>query len=149
MDYKGQTAVLLAIFVLVGMVFLVPLGTEKAMAGINATAKGTCDNKACEFTWVQQHLVEGRWVAEPQKSGTIVGWKTTSKNAMTGGEEGWVNYKVGGGTVQLWFRNPKTFSFEKNTCQVNWPYGMTPGLTGSCYAGSGQNADFTYDLQKK
>ena len=32
MDYKRQTAVLSAIFVLVGMMFLVPSGTEKALA---------------------------------------------------------------------------------------------------------------------
>ena len=41
MDYKGQTAVLSAFF-LVGMIFLVPAITEKALAGVDATATGTC-----------------------------------------------------------------------------------------------------------
>jgi hypothetical protein len=42
MDYKGQTTVLAAIFVLVGMVFLVPTITEKALAVVTGAVYGTC-----------------------------------------------------------------------------------------------------------
>jgi hypothetical protein len=41
MDHRGQTAVLSA-FVLVGMMFLVPAITEKALGIIIAKAAGTC-----------------------------------------------------------------------------------------------------------
>jgi hypothetical protein len=40
MDYMRQTAVLSAVFVLVGMMFLVPVITEKALGVIHATASG-------------------------------------------------------------------------------------------------------------
>jgi hypothetical protein len=51
MDYMGQTAVLSAVFVLVGMVFLVPAITEKALAGVKAVAKGICGPIHANLLW--------------------------------------------------------------------------------------------------
>jgi hypothetical protein len=48
MDYMGQTTVLSVIFVLVGMMFLVPVMTEKALGRIEvfiASVKLSCENK--------------------------------------------------------------------------------------------------------
>jgi hypothetical protein len=48
MDYMGQTTVLSVIFVLVGMTFLVPVMTEKALGRIEvfiASVKLSCENK--------------------------------------------------------------------------------------------------------
>lgn len=45
MDHKGQTTVLAGVFVLVGMMFLVPATTGKAQAAIKAEAS----TKPCCF----------------------------------------------------------------------------------------------------
>ncbi len=71
------------IFVLVGMVFLVPAVSEKALAIIHATATGTCGIatnlgplngivQPCEFTLMNKELKEGVWRAYPTQSGTRV-----------------------------------------------------------------------------
>jgi len=64
MDYKGQTAVLLSIFVLIGMMFLVPAITEIALAGVNAVARFEgCAH--CTWTVYGSHLDSGKWVVPP------------------------------------------------------------------------------------
>jgi hypothetical protein len=54
-----------------------------------------------------------------------------------GDEKGSVTYKVGEETAVLSFDNP-VIGFNK--CSVS-------GIGGSCTAGRGQNAAFTYDLR--
>src|SRR5215831_2716222 len=101
MDFKGQTAALSAVFVLVGMMFLVPAITEKALAIVNARATGTCGQPKgpyehtypCEFTLVKKSLDKGKWASEPTQSGTVVTWSTTG-NPAPGDEKGSVTYKI-------------------------------------------------------
>jgi hypothetical protein len=148
MDYRGHTAVLSAILVLVGMMFLVPAITEKALAVIHATAKGVCgpegQTRPCEFVYTGARLSAselGAWVSNPTHSGTFVTWSTTG-----GGwdEKGFVKYNVSGPTGQkemavLSFENPLVGS---NKCGIT-------GIGGDCTAGKGQIAEFTYNLRGK
>jgi hypothetical protein len=166
MDFKGQTTVLPAIFVLVGMMILVPATTEKALAIIHATATGTCGIATnlgvlngivhpCEFSLMNKKLIEGVWRASPTQSGTRVGWDTAGSSCAgnfgcpAANEEGWVLYKVGGGEAKLHFNSPAVGS---NKCDVEIVSGKGPdghGLTGTCYAGPGNSALFTYTLHSE
>jgi len=154
MDFKGQTALLSAVLVLVGMVFLVPAITEKALAGISASATGTCGPEGqthpCHFTLEGKTLDKGSWTSKPTQSGTLVTWSTTGVTEtpapgmahsvmwkVPGNEKGSVTYKVGYETAVLSFDNPLIGS---NKCSVS-------GIEGSCTAGKGMNADFTYNLR--
>jgi hypothetical protein len=159
-DYKGQTTVLSAIIVLAGMMFLVPAITEKALGVIHATASGQCGPEGqthpCKFTLVSSHLDKGIWnslphcgeykygtpCGEPTASGTLVKWSTTG-SGFAGDEKGSVTYHVGEGQQKqravLSFENPLSGS---NTCSVS-------GIGGSCTAGKGIFADFTYNLRGK
>ncbi len=150
MHFKGQTAVLSAIFVVVGMMFLVPVITEKALAAIHATAEGVCGltrgiatstTGPCHFTLVGSHLDFGQWTSQPTQSGTVVTWSTNGGNPI-GDEKGSVTYKVTGPlteeTAVLSFDNPV---FGSNKCSIS-------GMAGSCTGpGKGYNADFTYNLR--
>jgi len=147
-DYKGQTARLLPIFVLVGMVFIVPAITEKALAGVNAVA--TCTVKGgfrgqCDMTVVGSSLSSGKWVERPTVSGDTVRWKTTG-NPPGGNEKGVVNVEAGGGLkTLLTFDNPW---FGRNSCKIlPTTISMHSTFGGSCEAGYGNNADFTYTLR--
>jgi hypothetical protein len=80
MDHKGKTAVLSAIFVLVGMICL-NCASEKglAYASIHAVAKATCGagmfTHYCDFKLVRSVLMDGgKWFLEPTASGTFVQW---------------------------------------------------------------------------
>ena len=142
----GQTAVLSAVFVLVGMVFLVPAITEKALAVIKASATGTCgpegNTHPCEFAIYNQHLYSGKWAMVPRVEGTSVSWET-SGNPQPGDEKGWVSVNVGANpkvatSVRLDFDNPAE---GKNTCD------LAPRDAGTCNAGIGYTATFTYTLR--
>ena len=155
MDYKEQTVVLSA-FVLVGMMFLVPPTTEKALGVIHATAIGTCfvppssftgphPTHPCWFSLKDKHLDMcwggtkpcGKWTSEPAQSGTRVTWSTAG-NPSPGDEKGSVTYKVDDReTAVLSFDNPV---IGNNKCSVS-------GMEGSCTAGKGYSADFTYVLR--
>jgi hypothetical protein len=142
MDYREQTAILLAIFVLAGMMFLVPAITEKALASIHAVARGTCGSTACQFTFLDKWLYNGRWTSEPTKTGTLVQWSTV--RVPSGNELGSVTYRVLGlGTAVLYFDNP---TIGSNSCRITTDP-STPGQ--SCHAGSGYNARFDYTLKGK
>lgn len=97
---------------------------------------------------------------DPTPSGTSVGWETcgceVGKPLGGGPEKGNVEYKVGGGEAlaNLVFSNPAVGE-GSNTCKVDiWKGGkIVPnnlhesGLSGSCHAGSGIYATFTYTLR--
>ena len=142
MDCNGQTALLSAILVLVGMMFLVPAVIERALARIEATATGTCGPEGqthpCEFTLLGKNLYKGEFLEQPSESGTSVKWVT---GGNIGDEEGSVLYKVEGGRAQLWFKNPLVGS---NECKI---YSSTVESSSSCTAGQGMNAKFTYNLR--
>ena len=140
------------LFVLVGMVFLVSAGTEKAQAVVSATGSGECgpttSTKSCMFTFVKKEGVDCascKWVTEPTTSGTVVTWTTTGGGLRD--EDGSVTYKVqsttSGATIEakLGFSNPV---FGSNKCYII----ATPPTPGqSCNAGSGQSAHFQYKVK--
>ena len=107
MDLKGQAAVLLSAFVLVGMVFLVPAITEKALAINRGEARGTCgpegQTQPCEFTWFNGALHAGQWGPGGTPTGwgskspvkSPVSWFTTGATSSGFREDGWVQYEVG------------------------------------------------------
>jgi hypothetical protein len=130
----------LAALIVVGMMFLVPTIPGKALAAINAVARGTCGTQPCFFDFKSKSLEHGQWVTEPTESGTLVQWSTKGKS--TGGEEaGSVTYDVKGlGLVVMKFKNP-TIGF--NSCSIV----THPDTHQTCMAGSGQIADFTYTLK--
>ncbi len=78
MDYKGQTTVL-SIILLVGMIFLVPAITEKALAVTRADAAGRCGPEGathpCQLTLLDKFLKSGIWTRTPN-SGISVTWDT-------------------------------------------------------------------------
>jgi hypothetical protein len=149
MDYKRQTTVLSVIFFVVGMIFLVPAITQKALAGIHAVAEGTCGigdrTQPCEFWFVNKALggsATAKWISEPTKSGTRVTWATTAGGF--GDERGYVTYSLGDpakNQVKLHFDNP---AFGRNHCDVII---LSGPVSGSCHAGSGMKAEFTYTLR--
>jgi hypothetical protein len=158
MDYRGQTAVLSAILVLVGMMFLVHAITEKALAVIHATAKGVCgkDNppytttRPCEFSLFSDHLDVGQWTSQPTQYGTVVTWSTKGYcvEGCIGDEKGSVTYRIYN-PLDMKVQTRAVLSFENpligsNKCGVGTSGG---GLEGDCTAGKGMNADFTYNLR--
>jgi hypothetical protein len=149
MDFKGQTAVLSAILVLVGMIFLVPVITEKALAKVIGTATGTCgpggQTQPCQFTYLGSELKQGVWTAYPT-SGTEARWDTAGGqcgNIMCN-EEGSVLYKVGGGEASLHFYNP---SSGKNDCYITIVIAGPGKLNGSCRHVGTISSVMTYTLQ--
>jgi hypothetical protein len=140
MDFRGQTAVLAAIFVLVGTIFLVHAGTEKALAKVTAYVQGTCGSAGhlhqCELILVGKTLDQGRWISEPTQAGTLVTWSTAGKPPF-GDEKGSVTYNLEGETAVLTFDNPLVGS---NKC------GVTGSAHGDCTAGKGMSAVFMYAL---
>lgn len=136
----GYPTVLAAMLV-VGMMFLVPTITGKALAAINAVARGTCGTVPCSFTLTGKSLEHGAWVSLPTPSGTLVQWSTKG-HPVPSDEAGSVTYDVKGlGQVIMKFKNP---IFGSNSCSIV-THPDTPGQT--CKAGSGQSADFTYTLK--
>jgi hypothetical protein len=143
-----------AMFVLViGMMFLVPAITQKALAGIRAVAEGTCRANTdralpCEFSFVNKSLNKAAsWISEPTKSGTRVTWVTHGEGFFD--EFGYVTYSLVDpgwkdlpkNEVKLYFINP---AIGRNSCDVKVLSGL---VSGSCHAGSGMNAAFTYTLR--
>jgi len=136
----GYSTVLVALIV-VGMMFLVPTIPGKALASINAVARGTCGTEPCSFTLIGKSLFQGQWVSQPTPSGTLIQWSTKG-NPVPGNEAGSVTYDVKGlGQVIMFFQNPLIGS---NSCSIV----TQPNTSGqTCKAGSGSNADFTYTLK--
>jgi hypothetical protein len=75
MDYKRQTTVLSLMFVLLGMMFIVPAMTEKALATIDATARLSASESA--FINVRGHLYAGIFDPPPiLRSSKEIVWGT-------------------------------------------------------------------------
>jgi hypothetical protein len=147
MDYKRQSTVLSVIFVLVGMMFLVPSITEKAMA-FEARADGKCGNGPCILNFGSALLFQGKFVKEPT-SGTIVTWSahrtilTHFPIPILSGIDGRVAYRVpnhGNELVQFIFNSP---FIGPNSCKID----IIPPVPGShlaCDKGSGLNPKYFY-----
>jgi hypothetical protein len=133
MDYKGQTTVFAVIFVLGGMMFLVPAITGKAQAAIKAEASTNCFAKLT-------YISSGGNVVNPTPEGNIVTWSTMTKFEETGGE---VKYQVVGyGPVEFYFRISVIGS---NTCGTKVE---TPTLHGGCSISHGMNPQATFYVSK-
>jgi hypothetical protein len=132
---KGLTTVLASVFVLVGMMFLVPAITGKAQAAIKAEAS----TKPCCFAKLT-YISSGGNVVNPTREGNIVTWSTMTKFEETGGE---VKYQVVGyGPVEFYFRIPVIGS---NTCGTKVE---TPTLHGGCSISRGVNPQATFYVSK-
>jgi hypothetical protein len=92
MHYKRQTAVLSVMFVLVGMMFLVPAITGKAMAQLVARADGNCGRLTgpCKIVLTGWHLEKGYWVKEPTHDGIFVTWSAGREPLKGFGIQGYV-----------------------------------------------------------
>ena len=139
MHYKRQTAVLSVMFVLVGMMFLVPAITGKAMAGtIVVRADGKCGTTPCHLTFIRDRLYKGSIVGTPTRDGTVVYWTLRSPAG------GYVEYIAqGGGKVVL---SHFTFSADiigANSCTISI-LPPVPGLYKTCDKGSGLNTEMFY-----
>jgi hypothetical protein len=168
-DFKAQRAVLSAILVIVGMIFLAPTITEKALAIVVGSATGTCGpegrTQPCEFIIVNKELKGAdapnvRWEHGPSCTGsgttpcTRVQWETRGTPAACSeflsakagcDEEGSVQVKVGGGEASLYFINPGRLGIP-NDCDVKILDAGPGKLAGSCEKTIGLASDMTYDL---
>ena len=150
-DYNRQTAVLSA-FVLVGMVFLVPAITEKALGAIRATASGECGPEGqthpCEFKLKDYTLVRtgAIWRQTPTE-GVHPQWETSGESMGETDEKGNVVYNVEGlGTVEMYFFNPAFFG--KNDCDQHKTHPVSGAtLTITCTASVGHSALFRYTVR--
>jgi hypothetical protein len=139
MDYKRQTTVLSVVFVLVGMMFLVPAITEKALAAIDAFVVVDkillCPHLVC-FTNIKGHMFEGRFVKAPTGR-TGINWITAGRGLFGGTERGYVTADTAGqrGPVTLHFFNPAKGT---NTCSVE------PSDRGKCTIGQGAIVEARY-----
>lgn len=137
MAYKRQTAVLSVVFVLVGMMFLVPAITEKALARTEAVAYPPAFSS---FFNVRTHLDAGKFIQEPPEKSFIPGWVTAGTGLFGGDEKGYVQYDVKDwGTATFYFYNPNSGS---NTCNVV----ADPKLQAKCSITQGNFAQATYLL---
>ncbi len=122
MDYKRQNTVLSVMFILVGMMFLVPATTEKALAIITATARTTI----CCFSHVTWGLSAGRWIFEPKlASPTEIYWKTAGRIFPPSAETGYVRASVGPA------HSPVVFSFHSPSVGLNG-CAISPPFFGTC-----------------
>jgi hypothetical protein len=140
--YKRQTTVLSIMFVLVGMMFLVPVITEKAQASINANAF----TRLCCFSHVRAHMYTGSFLAGPRPPGwpfepitNELIW-TTIGPVPYGDERGYVSADVGPSHIPVifHFNNPASGS---NTCSGEraGPVIVTCAISSGVHA----NARFT------
>lgn len=144
MDYKRQTTVLSVIFVLVGMMFLFPAISEKALARTSATAYSL---SCCIYSNLRAHLDAGKFVFGPTGAppgpgaGVILSWITAGTGFIGGDEKGFVEADVHDhGTVRFYFNNPDSGA---NTCQT---VASDLNLVAKCSITQGADATAKYIL---
>jgi hypothetical protein len=149
MDYKRQTRVLSVMFLLVGMMFLVPAITEKAHASIDATARlSTPPAISAAFTNVRGHLYAGFFDPPPiLRSPTEIFWSTFG---LGGNERGYVVATIVGFQPH-YFSGDATFHFNNpargpNTCDKALSSTLSPYLVASCHITQGVHAVATYTV---
>lgn len=152
MDYKRQTTVLSVVFILAGMMLLVPAITDKVLA---FTAGGATSGFPFHFSNLRSHLDAGKFKFGPTLSptGVIANWATAGTAVFGGDEKGYVLVDVvcdialahvcdkGGvvvGTATFHFNNPDSGA---NTCKTDVSNNL---LLGTCNITGGAVADATY-----
>lgn len=132
--------VLSVMFILVGIVFLVPAMTEKALAAIDAFVVVDkillCGHHLVCFTNIKGHMFQGRFLKAPTGR-TGINWITEGSGLFGGTERGYVTADTAGerGPVTLHFFNPAKGT---NTCSVE------PTGRGSCTIGKGAIVEARY-----
>jgi hypothetical protein len=143
MDYKRQTTVLSFMFVLVGMMFLVPAMSQKAHASIDARAISSVGR----FSNASWDLSAGRFILPPiielQLEHLTLIWVTIGNGFFGGGDErGYVAAEVPGHFKFYFdFFNPAK---GPNTCEVS-PDSYGP-IHATCTITQGVHARATYQV---
>lgn len=149
MDYKRQTTVLSVVFILAGMMLLVPAITDKVLALTAGHAfEFSFHALPIHFTNLFEHLFAGKFKEGPtlNPDATDVNWVTAGSNIIGGDEKGWVRVDVVNargidlGTATFNFNNPDN---GPNTCSIELSNPRS-GLTGSCKITQGDGAVATY-----
>jgi hypothetical protein len=151
MHYKRQTAVLSVMFVLVGMMFLVPAITGKAMAQLIARADGKCGTTPCNLTITGYHLWNGKWVKIPTRDGIYVRWSASRAPSIGEpnlGINGFVDVTataIPGAPGKVY----ATFNFRSpiigpNECSITISWPSPPVQHKACDKGSGINPKYFY-----
>ncbi len=154
---RDRSQIILTVaFVLVGMIFLIPAITEKALG----LTSGCVDTKDYIFN-VQSHMYNGKFRAEPKIEKTdftsglcsshcsgisCLNWQTTGTGAFGGTEDGYVKFDVGKprpsseyvGTVTAHFKNPASGT---NTCSVDT---TSPDIAVKCAITQGSDSAVKY-----
>jgi hypothetical protein len=148
MDYKRQTTVLSVIFVLVGMIFIVPATTGKAEAVIHASV--LLHGQAAKLLWTLLAFginSSAEFTKKPTKKGDQISWNTQGLGLFGATENGFVKYATGpryeGGDVVFRFHSP---SFGENTCTITV---LNPTLHGDCRITQGNTASAFYNVFPK
>lgn len=128
-DYKLQTAILIGI-IFTGVMFLVPVITQKAMATIFGTLTGNCRGDRghvvpCKFLPLQKNLTSGRWIEAPNLEEPCVECKWVTNSNFFGNEEGTIVFQVlnydpdFNDIFTVYFHNPR---FGSNKCSITPTY---------------------------
>ena len=137
---QKSTTKLSVLFVLVWMIFLVPVLTEKALGITEASAVSGVGN----FYFFSSHLDDGKFTYGPEKGpSSIVSWTTTGTGIFGGDEKGYVKYELPGyGIATFYFSNPFSGS---NSCGIEAPL----VLAAKCSITPGVHAYAHYDIAPK
>jgi hypothetical protein len=151
----NRTTQLSLVFVFVGMMFLVPVITGKALGLTIAKVGLSHEGRAIhgELSIVFEHLDAGVYVVKPfcqngaGYNPNFCMWTTKGSGVFGGDEKGWVEVHVDArpftiGTVKLLFSNP---SSGENTCNSEGT--LSNGAKVSCTIEQGNVAMATYDIQ--
>jgi hypothetical protein len=133
-----RTTKISVLFVLVGMILLVPLLAEEAQARIDGF--GRIQNG--QFTNVQGHMDVGSFLSYPKiaDNGKQIHWATKGDKFPAGDEKGSVTARVGDARVTVYFNNPKS---GPNTCDTR----ATHGLTVTCSISGGNSATARFNVR--
>jgi hypothetical protein len=155
MHYQRQTAVLSVMFMVVGMMFVVPAMIERAQATIDATARLSCcpsEPLPSAFTNVRGHLYTApntKFDPPPIiRSPKEITWQTF--NLIYGSERGYVVATIVGFDPR-YFSGDATFHFNNpargaNTCDTELSSTLSPYLVASCHITGGVHAVATYTV---
>jgi len=148
LKHKPQTTVLTVALVLVGMMFLIPVITDKALG---LTDHYVIDYGKYKGDCCTSHLENGKGkiVAPPvlvvQGPDTHIYWRTTSSTGITGPEAGYVTASIKfenkTAAAKFGWSNPGS---GENSCVVNIDAPLKGILKPSCFIEQGSNVAAYY-----
>jgi len=131
--------------ILVGMMFLIPAITDKALG---LTNNFVWDYGKYQLKCCTEHLKEGQFVTHPtiDKQDTIT-WSTQGKS-LVGTESGYVTASIKfenkTATANFGWYNPPTGSIHSEACEVNIDPPLTGILKPSCFIEQGSYPNAFY-----